>query len=377
VYVKRSRTEVKERRKFLGRFIPNQFFSMVRRHGTYPPGYRLWKNRRKSAKQEEIRRLDEAIVSLMVKNLTSSNFPATRRTCDERKEVARVESALAPVVEQLGFVPGRIYAQRPEVVPIGLSTSAREIFFRKVPSTIPDKYHRGVGNFVVPDESCRRLAVIIPSGEGKTWLACDKKTPGMFFDGDEISTLPKVQMMKRFFTEGSSKSPVETSTFGKVQATKRFYTEGQSSLKQAPVELERPMVESEFYVDRPDFSGFESKVLLVRTMAHVPEGFGVVGAFALCECPLKHPHTDELFLPRKGRVRFNEEDRSLLPVGTTCCSSYDQRNMLVLRGVSRYGVNHRWASVRMASRLADEAAAAVKTEEPTRTKSWLDRLLGR
>lgn len=162
-----------------------------------------------------------------------------------------------------------------------------------------------------------KFAIIIPSGEGKTFLAkrgVDAKFPDMFFDYDDKDTLPLVDT---------------TVMVGAAYMSKRI----------------------------PDWSRIGDRVLLCRTLRQVPAGFDVLGAYALCDCIRPtHPHTDSLLLKRKVALRYSIADREELPAGTICCKDHQQRNELIRRAIVDSGVFKKFTDVMLLEFVQKEQA---------------------
>lgn len=172
-------------------------------------------------------------------------------------------------------------------------------------------------------EPGQRYAVIIPSGEGKSTLV--SKEPDVFFDYDFIKYLP-------------------------VVSTYRLVGAAWMSVKV------------------PDYSKIGTKVLLVSSRQLVPDGFGVVGEFALCDCDRPHPHTGRLLLDKVGSLRHNNSDRKFLSDATVCCSGFDQRDSKMKMLLQRAGFYAVYAETQIASR-------SVRTDVPRR-RSTLMKLFG-
>jgi len=197
------------------------------------------------------------------------------------------------LVTHLGFIPGgRLPVERHLATP---SIATRKRYGALKPKPVPSRFHETVG--VVPERDCMlKPAVIIPSGEGKTTLvgAGLKGHFKVFYDFDDREKLGRVD---------------------------RDVMVGDAFMVRSVIDWDR----------------LGKSVLLVRSAGDVPEGYQVVGAFALCHCDGLHPHVDRLLLGRPT-IRYGLIDRNLLPRGTVCCSDYQQRDRELQRLLYTMGI---------------------------------------
>jgi len=164
-------------------------------------------------------------------------------------------------------------------------------------------------------------AVVIPSGEGKTTLC--RSQPNIFFDVDDISRLPRRKTTVR-------------------RGLALMVTEGF------------------------DYSSLKNKVLLVGNKSQIPDGFDTLGEFALCECVNVHPHTSRLLLRRAGQVRMNHSDRLELTADVKCFSTYEARDLGILRMLRVCGLFRRQAEAFLKLEAGGPAARQESSGEGKR-----------
>jgi hypothetical protein len=322
-------------------FVPNRFYRMVRRERGISDAYRQWRKRyKRGAKRAKFGKKGEEVVIVKKQRRSASGMPFGIGESVDSRAKARVISVLrsGPAaepkvvlhstsdpyllakirdIEDLNRGPRRAF----NVEPIVPSASAIAIF-RPTREYRKEKEVYRTGTVEIPERTdSKYFAVVIPSGEGKTWVtAHERMLPGCYFDVDDIGRLEK-----------------------RKESRKRGA--------------------AEFVVEVPDFTGFEDKILLVRNLDQVPFGFDVLGAFALCDCALAHPHMDELMIERKGAVRMNRQDRELLPRRTLCCSDFGQRNKELRKIVSKIGIAERLAK-KAAARRREKEEAEIRAAQP-------------
>jgi len=171
-------------------------------------------------------------------------------------------------------------------------------------------------------------AVVIPSGEGKTTLCRSRRN--VFFDVDDLPDLPRRKVTVR-------------------RGLALIVTEGY------------------------DYSSLKNKVLLVGNKSQVPDGFDILGDFALCECVRTHPHTSQLLLKRTGQVRMNHSDRLQLTADMKCYSTHEDRNLGIMKMLRSCGFFRRQAEAFL--KLGAETLPLVRPESPKLVKDGSIKLL--
>jgi len=171
-------------------------------------------------------------------------------------------------------------------------------------------------------------AVVIPSGEGKTTLC--RSQPKVFFDVDDLSSLPRRKTTVR-------------------RGLALMVTEGY------------------------DYSSLKNKVLLVGNKSQVPDGFDILSDFALCECVKEHPHTGHFLLKRTGQVRMNHSDRLQLTADVKCYSTYEDRNLGIMKMLRACGFFRRQAEAYL--KLGTETLPLVRPKSPKFVRDGSVKLL--